>query len=112
MKYATSPIVGMWATLILMHLAKNGYQLAAYAVAFLVLVVVEFARVFRDAEAAADDKAPDDQRLQDLAADNAVMIDALEKLARLGNGDRYGNSTGNSMAIDALAKLRRREVGK
>jgi len=30
------------------------------------------------------------------------MEEALEKLARLGNGDRYGNSFGNKIAIDAL----------
>ena len=31
-----------------------------------------------------------------------VLRDALEKLARLGNGDRYGNSVGNEIAQDAL----------
>jgi hypothetical protein len=33
-----------------------------------------------------------------------VYKEALEKLARLGNGDEYGNSIGNDIAIDALRK--------
>ena len=31
------------------------------------------------------------------------LREALEKLARLGNGDRYGNSEGNVIAQNALA---------
>ena len=31
-----------------------------------------------------------------------ALLVALEKLARLGNGDRYGNSEGNAIAIAAL----------
>jgi hypothetical protein len=31
-----------------------------------------------------------------------ALLTALEKLARLGNGDRYGNSEGNAIAIAAL----------
>ena len=34
------------------------------------------------------------------------MAEALEKLAKLGNGDSYGNSVGNSLALDALAKYK------
>ncbi len=34
--------------------------------------------------------------------DIKTLRDALEQLARLGNGDHYGNSIGNSIAIDAL----------
>jgi len=30
----------------------------------------------------------------------------LEKLARLGNGDRYGNSDGNMIARTTLAELK------
>lgn len=33
-----------------------------------------------------------------------VYREALEKLARLGNGDNYGNSIGNDIAIEALRK--------
>ncbi len=32
------------------------------------------------------------------------LIESLEKLARLGNGDQYGNSNGNIIAQDALRK--------
>lgn len=38
-----------------------------------------------------------------LLAERDRLRDALEKLARLGNGDRYGNSDGNMIARDALA---------
>lgn len=37
---------------------------------------------------------------------NVELVEALEKLARLGNGDRYGNSTGNDIAKAALAKAK------
>ena len=40
--------------------------------------------------------------IKDLQADNERMRTALEKLAKLGNGDRYGNSDGNVIAQDAL----------
>lgn len=33
-----------------------------------------------------------------------MYIEALDRLARLGNGDNYGNSIGNDIAIDALRK--------
>ena len=35
---------------------------------------------------------------------NAELLEALEKLARLGNGERYGNSEGNVIARTAIAK--------
>jgi hypothetical protein len=35
---------------------------------------------------------------------NERLLEALEKLARLGNGDHYGNSIGNCIAIEALGK--------
>jgi len=41
-----------------------------------------------------------DQR--DVLADNQRLREALEKLARLGNGEHYGNSIGNQIAIAAL----------
>lgn len=34
-----------------------------------------------------------------------MAIEALEKLARLGNGDSYGNSDGNCIAISALKAI-------
>lgn len=34
------------------------------------------------------------------------LVDALEKLARLGNGEHYGNSDGNMIARDALYKYK------
>jgi len=37
----------------------------------------------------------------------AIAIKALEVLARLGNGDQYGNSTGNTIARTALAEISR-----
>ena len=35
-----------------------------------------------------------------------VLVEALEKLARLGNGDRYGNSDGNIIAQEALSRYK------
>lgn len=35
-----------------------------------------------------------------------ALVKALEKLAILGNGDSHRNSTGNTIAIDALASLK------
>jgi len=37
------------------------------------------------------------------------LVEALEQLAKLGNGDQYGNSVGNEIARAALAKLEDRE---
>ena len=37
---------------------------------------------------------------------NGVLIEALEKLARLGNGTELGNSDGNIIAQAALNKIR------
>ena len=36
---------------------------------------------------------------------NAELVEALEKLARLGNEPLYGNSIGNQIAQAALAKV-------
>jgi hypothetical protein len=50
------------------------------------------------------------QKLGDEAADFRLMaaapdlLEALEKLARLGNGEHYGNSDGNMIARAAIAK--------
>ena len=37
-------------------------------------------------------------------AEIEVYKESLEKLAKLGNGDIYGNSIGNDIAIEALRK--------
>ena len=34
------------------------------------------------------------------------LVEALEKLARLGNGEHYGNSDGNMIALTALSKYK------
>ena len=44
------------------------------------------------------------QRVKPAQDVNAELVEALEKLARLGNGDQYGNSDGNMIARTALAK--------
>lgn len=41
-----------------------------------------------------------------LRAQLAELVEALEKLARLGNGDQYGNSDGNMIARAALSKYK------
>ena len=38
---------------------------------------------------------------------NQELLAALEKLARLGNGEHYGNSEGNTIARAAIAKAER-----
>jgi len=35
---------------------------------------------------------------------NQELLAALEKLARLGNGEHYGNSEGNMIAREAIAR--------
>lgn len=45
-----------------------------------------------------------DEELSQLRNKVAKMREALEKLARLGNGDSYGNSDGNCIAQAALAE--------
>ncbi len=42
--------------------------------------------------------------LRRLHAVNADLLETLEKLARLGNGEHYGNSDGNMIARAAIAK--------
>lgn len=46
------------------------------------------------------------KRIAELEAQQAVLGKALEKLAKLGNGARYGNSEGNMIAIAALAAVK------
>ena len=38
--------------------------------------------------------------------DVTELVEALEKLARLGNGEHYGNSDGNMLARTALSKYK------
>lgn len=40
---------------------------------------------------------------------NQELVEAFEKLARLGNGDQYGNSEGNMIAREILAKHKEQE---
>jgi len=48
-----------------------------------------------------DAAAAELRRLHDV---NQVLVEALNKLARLGNEDQFGNSEGNMIARAALAK--------
>ena len=41
-----------------------------------------------------------------LRAENALMLEALEKLARLGAEPYYGNSDGNMIALVAMHKVK------
>lgn len=54
------------------------------------------AQHYLDGEAAAE--------LRRLHAVNEELLEALDKLARLGNGEHYGNSDGNMIARAAIAK--------
>jgi hypothetical protein len=45
-------------------------------------------------------------RIKELEVELAKAVEALERLARLGNGDRYGNSDGNMIARTTLAELK------
>jgi len=54
------------------------------------------AQHYLDGEAAAE--------LRRLHAENEELLEALDKLARLGNGEHYGNSDGNMIARAAIAK--------
>jgi len=49
--------------------------------------------------------APALVEIDELKAKLAKAVEALEKLARLGNGDLYGNSDGNMIARTTLAEL-------
>ena len=44
------------------------------------------------------------QELRRLHESNTELLETLEKLARVGNGERYGNSEGNVIARTAIAK--------
>jgi len=50
--------------------------------------------------------APALVEIDELKAKLAKAVEALEKLARLGNGDLYGNSDGNMIARTTLAELK------
>ena len=57
-----------------------------------------------------------DARLIAIAPDLAAALlkaeEALERLAKLGNGDSYGNSDGNMIARAALTEIRKLTGGK
>jgi len=55
---------------------------------------------------ALNDLALAELRIKELEAKLAKAVETLEKLARLGNGDRYGNSDGNMIARATLAILK------
>ena len=44
-------------------------------------------------------------RIEELEAKLAKAVEGFEELARLGNGDRYGNSFGNLIAQKYIAEL-------
>ena len=58
----------------------------------------------------AEELAFRDMERDRLVAENAELIEVLEKLARLGNEPHYGNSIGNDIARASLAKVK--ESGK
>ena len=45
-------------------------------------------------------------RIEAMTAKLAKAVEALDRLARLGNGDRYGNSEGNVIARTTLAEIK------
>jgi hypothetical protein len=45
-------------------------------------------------------------RIEAMTAKLAKAVEALDRLARLGNGDRYGNSEGNVIAQTAIAEIK------
>ena len=51
-----------------------------------------------------EDAAAELRRLHEV---NQELLETLEKLARLGNGERYGNSEGNTIARAAINKAER-----
>ena len=66
----------------------------------------EALRLADDLETLRMNTATNDQaaaELRRLHAVNQELVAALQKLACLGNGDRYGNSDGNCIAQAALA---------
>jgi len=48
-------------------------------------------------------------RIEELETKLEEAVESLEKLARLGNGDLYGNSDGNMIARATLAELKGKE---
>lgn len=44
------------------------------------------------------------EQIDSLKTQVNCLREVLEQLAKLGNGDKYGNSIGNTIAINALAK--------
>lgn len=49
------------------------------------------------------DKKMECERLHEV---NQALVEALERLAKLGNGNQYGNSEGNQIAQVALSKVK------
>ena len=59
------------------------------------------------------DEMPDSERKEAIQVMQAALtecgalecLEALERLARLGNGEHYGNSDGNMIARDTISKV-------
>ena len=66
----------------------------------------ELRRQHGEIEAMRNERFANEKKLRRLHEVNAELVEALEKLAKLGNGDRYGNSIGNEIAQEALRKAR------
>lgn len=47
----------------------------------------------------------DRKEIKRLETDRAVLLEAMQQLAKLGNGDHYGNSDGNKIAQLAIARF-------
>ena len=62
-------------------------------------------RHFADELAKNNENYPLYTALRDAAMDIELMREALEKLSRLGNEPHYGNSTGNTIAREALKRV-------
>ncbi len=58
----------------------------------------DFYYLLKEVQKNREEKDPTEEKLE-------TAIEALEKLGRLGNGDHYGNSDGNCIAIDCLNKI-------
>ena len=57
------------------------------------------------ASAMEDARKLHEARIEELEAKLAKAVEGFEELARLGNGDRYGNSFGNLIAQKYIAEL-------
>lgn len=61
---------------------------------------------WRDNDDSGGEKYVRADRIEELEAELEIALEALEKLARLGNGDRYGSHKGTCDRRNALAELK------